>query len=84
MTKGGDSVVTEFRAYTGEMVHVYTWLARKYAIRMEDRGLNHSSGRSIKAFCRQLLDLDPKAGSEEIVAAIEERITQILEGEKES
>ena len=66
---------------TGNWVEIHNWLARKYACRLEDIGLQHSSGRSIIAFCKKELGLKRKATLEEIHTAIDAKIRTLIEEE---
>jgi len=43
----------------------------KYAIRMEQRGMRHSSGRSVRKHAALALGLKANAKADEVIAAIE-------------
>lgn len=62
---------------TGEGVKAFQLLAWKYAIRSEQRGMHHSSGRSVRKFAAERLGLPPRSKPEIVIAKIDERLLEI-------
>jgi hypothetical protein len=62
---------------TGEGVKAFQLLAWKYAIQSEQRGMRHSSGRSVRKFAAECLGLPSRSKPEVVIAKIEERLLEI-------
>lgn len=55
-----------------ETVYPFQLLQWKHAIRMEARGMKHSSGRSVRKHACEALGLPPRTKHDEVVARIDE------------
>jgi len=62
---------------TGSGVAAFQLLQWKYAIRLEQAGMRHSSGRSVRKFAAQNLGLAANAKAPVVLAAIEEHLAAI-------
>lgn len=64
-------------ALTGSKVAAWPLIQWKHAIRLEQAGMRHSSGRSVRKFAALNLGLAANAKPEAVLAVIEERLAAI-------
>lgn len=63
---------------TGDGIVYAQLCALKGAVKLEKVGMRHSSGRSARKHAAKLMKLKPRASYDDVIAALEKRINEML------
>jgi hypothetical protein len=62
---------------TGAGVTLGHWAALRGAVKLETKGLKHSSGRSMRSLAKRQLGLPARTSDEALLAALEAKIKEV-------